>query len=304
MRHSREIPASPNLDVADRLDEVARIFAQQGANRFRVRAYRHAAGVLRGWPRSVADIFAEEGIEGRGDSGHRAEHCAFDSRHSSARPTRHARPAARRRRSGSHPRFGPGHRENIRVAVARRSRHRNAGGTGSRSARRALGKLSRHWCETSGRHSRSLAQRLRRVRRERPRPAAPTSVSELLDVDREYREKAAAGILTKVAPRRFNPEGEAWLPILHTARKQRHYTAVFSNTARAHELGKTHDWVVLFCDNGATRIASPSSRPSLALCRESASSPAAKRNARNYSAEQQSDLRGAAACGRRAAASR
>ncbi len=67
MQHSREISASPNLDVADRLDEVARIFAQQGANRFRVRAYRHAAGVLRGWPRSVADIFAEEGIEGLGE---------------------------------------------------------------------------------------------------------------------------------------------------------------------------------------------------------------------------------------------
>ena len=97
----------------------------------------------------------------------------------------------------------------------------------------------------------SLAERLRRVRRElAASPPRKPSVSELLDVDREYREKAAAGILTKVAPRRFNPEGEAWLPILHTARKQRHYTAVFSNTARAHELGKTRDWVVLFCDNG------------------------------------------------------
>ena len=41
-------------------------------------------------------------------------------------------------------------------------------------------------------------------------------------------------------------------PYLHTARKKRHYTAVFSNTARANELGKTHDWVVLFCDNGDT----------------------------------------------------
>jgi hypothetical protein len=43
---------------------------------------------------------------------------------------------------------------------------------------------------------------------------------------------------------------EAWLPILHTSRKERHYTALFSNTARAHELRKTHDWVVLFCDDG------------------------------------------------------
>lgn len=38
-------------------------FAQQGANRFRVRAYRHAAGVLRGWPRSVADICRNHDID-------------------------------------------------------------------------------------------------------------------------------------------------------------------------------------------------------------------------------------------------
>jgi hypothetical protein len=45
-------------------------------------------------------------------------------------------------------------------------------------------------------------------------------------------------------------KGESWLPILHTVRNGRHYTALFSNTARAHEQGKTDDWVVLFCDNG------------------------------------------------------
>src|SRR3990172_3637350 len=53
-------------------------------------------------------------------------------------------------------------------------------------------------------------------------------------------------LLTFMAPRRFNPENEKWLPILHTRRGDRHYTAVFSNTARAHALGRTRDWVVLF----------------------------------------------------------
>jgi hypothetical protein len=68
----------------------------------------------------------------------------------------------------------------------------------------------------------------------------------LLDVDREYREKASRGELFKIAPKRFNPSGEAWLPVLHTRRGPRRYTALFSNTALAHELGKTHDWVVLY----------------------------------------------------------
>ena len=98
----------------------------------------------------------------------------------------------------------------------------------------------------------SLAQRLRRVHKEvaTTEPVNEPAVSELLDVDREYRQKAMAGALKKIAPRRFNPMHEAWLPILHTSRDERHYIALFSNTARAHELGKTRDWVVLFCDGG------------------------------------------------------
>jgi putative hydrolase len=75
-------------------------------------------------------------------------------------------------------------------------------------------------------------------------------VSELLDVDREYREKATAGELQRIAPRRFNPSGDAWLPVLHTRRGGRRYTALFSNTARAHQTGNTRDWVVLYGDNG------------------------------------------------------
>jgi putative hydrolase len=65
--------------------------------------------------------------------------------------------------------------------------------------------------------------------------------AELLDVDREYREKAAAGELQQIAPRRFNPSREAWLPILHTRRGNRRYTALFSNTARTHRAGNARN---------------------------------------------------------------
>src|SRR5690606_33853745 len=97
--------------------------------------------------------------------------------------------------------------------------------------------------------------------RSRSRPAVPApppaagaavdqpSVAELLDVDEEYRRKAAADTLIRIAPRRFNPTAAAWLPILHTTRGERHYTALYSNTARAHELGTTHDWVVIYRDD-------------------------------------------------------
>ncbi len=72
------------------------------------------------------------------------------------------------------------------------------------------------------------------------------SIAMLLDVDREYRERAAAGTLPTIAPRRFNPSGAAWLPVLHTERDGWHFTALYSNTALAHQLHRTHDWVVLY----------------------------------------------------------
>ncbi len=72
------------------------------------------------------------------------------------------------------------------------------------------------------------------------------SVELVLEVDEEYRSMAAAGELRLIAPKRFNPNNEAWLPIYHTVKNGWDFTALFSNTARAHELGKTNDWVVIF----------------------------------------------------------
>lgn len=81
------------------------------------------------------------------------------------------------------------------------------------------------------------------------RPSSPTiapAVSVLLDVDREYLEKVGQDALRKIAPKRFNPTNEAWLPVLHTRRGDWLFTVLFSNTQRAHELNKTRDWVVVY----------------------------------------------------------
>jgi DNA polymerase (family X) len=97
----------------------------------------------------------------------------------------------------------------------------------------------------------SLQTRLGRFRPSDRVIGEDAPVEELLDVDREYHESAAAGKLHKIAPRRFNPAHEAWLPVMHTDRGERHYTALFSNTARAHQAGRTRDWVILYYDDGA-----------------------------------------------------
>jgi hypothetical protein len=99
----------------------------------------------------------------------------------------------------------------------------------------------------------ALAARLGRTRPGVPIPSSlDAPIAELLDVDREYRELATTRRLPTIAPRRMNPRHEAWLPILHTRRGSRHYTALFSNTPRAHQLGRTREWVVVyFGEDGA-----------------------------------------------------
>ena len=239
-----------NLKIARRLDEVAQILNEQGANPFRVQAYRTAAVNLRRLSRPVDDILQRQGepglreIPGIGQSLARAiATLVLTGR----------LPVLDRLRGESdaglilasvpgigkvlaarlHQELGIDTLEQLEAA-AHDGRLRDLIGLGEK---RIAGIID------------SLAGRLGRVQIGRaPTNRGEPSVGEILDVDREYREKAAAGQLRTIAPRRFNPDREAWLPILHSQRGQRHYTALFSNTARAHELKKTKDWVVIYYD--------------------------------------------------------
>lgn len=92
----------------------------------------------------------------------------------------------------------------------------------------------------------SLESRLRVRRQSRHLETPP--IEDLLDVDREYRARAGKGTLPLIAPRRFNPTSSRWLPVLHTSRGGQRYTALFSNTARAHQLNRCRDWVVIYRD--------------------------------------------------------
>jgi hypothetical protein len=86
-----------------------------------------------------------------------------------------------------------------------------------------------------------------------PAPAEEPPAALLLDVDHEYRVRAEAGSLPRIAPKRFNPTHEPWLPILHTARGRWRFTALWSNTRQAHALGRSRDWVVIYFHDGDHR---------------------------------------------------
>lgn len=72
------------------------------------------------------------------------------------------------------------------------------------------------------------------------------SIELLLEVDAQYRYLAKAGQLRMITPRRFNPERKPWLPVMKLQKEGWSFNVLYSNTARAHELGKTHDWVVVY----------------------------------------------------------
>ncbi len=238
-----------NRRIAGRLEEAADLLQSQGADRFRVGAYRRAAASVRAWPEPLDQVFRSRGlgglerVPGVGPSIARAMRELI---------TRGRLPMLDRLRGaadaetvlGSVPGIGRKLAERLHVelglhtleeleAAAHDGRLDTIAGFG----RKRLAGIQD-----------TLAQRLGRVRPDRE-PSLRPSVAEVLDVDREYRERAARGELPLIAPRRFNPEREAWLPILHTERHGRRYTALFSNTARAHRLGKTRDWVVIYADD-------------------------------------------------------
>jgi Holliday junction resolvasome RuvABC DNA-binding subunit len=241
-----------NLEVASRLDEVARLLDEQGANSFRVDAYLNAARTLRNLERPITEIVKEQGIEGLrqlpgiGETLSRLIHqLVISGRLPMLERLRgESDPAAL---LASVPGIGGKLAERLHdvlgietleelEAAAYDGRLANVAGFGTK---RIAGIRD------------TLATRLARVR-ERPSnaPADRPSVAEILDVDSEYRTKAAKGELPKIAPRRFNPGRRPWLSVLHTSRDDRHYTALFSNTSRAHEMGRTGDWVVVYYDGG------------------------------------------------------
>jgi hypothetical protein len=237
-----------NRQIAEKLDEMADLLEAQGANPFRVRAYRRAAGTLAELDRDLEEVATSHGIEGltelptigKGIASavwemiHTGRWSQLERLRGSLQPESLLQTVP-----GVGPALAAKIHDELHVdtleeleAAAYDGRLEAVPGIGDRKLRALRA---------------SLATMLGRARRQPSRTESdgPT-VATLLDVDRMYREGAENGSLPKIAPKRFNPEGQTWLPILHTDRDDWHFTALFSNTARAHELAKVRDWVVIY----------------------------------------------------------
>jgi hypothetical protein len=240
-----------NQDIASRLREAADILEQQAANPFRVRAYRRAAETISRLEEDLPELIEHGGPEalvalpniGRGIATAITEILSTGRWAQLERMRGSLDPVQRLQ---AVPGIGPVLAEQIHdeLHVDTLEGLELAAHDGRLEALKGIGPRRAAMIRAS------LEKMLGRVRTRRYEEMAEgPSVPVLLDVDREYREKAAAGTLPTIAPRRFNPSNEAWLPILHTERDGWHFTALFSNTGRAHDLGRTRDWVVIYFYN-------------------------------------------------------
>ncbi|WP_305907281.1 helix-hairpin-helix domain-containing protein [Methylomarinum sp. Ch1-1] len=238
-----------NKEIADKLNEIGELLEQQGANPFRSNAYLRAAKTIAQLTRPATEIIDHQGVAGLIEL----------------------------------PAIGEGIARSIYeyVATGRMSRLESlkAGhdpielfeqipGIGPTLAHRLIEVLHIDTLEAlevaahNGRLSEvpgfsankvEMVQAwldhvfgYRRPATKRQEAIAEPEVALLLQIDFLYRKKAGADELPKIAPKRFNPSSQAWLPIMHVTKKGWHFTALFSNTPRAHQLQKTDDWVVLF----------------------------------------------------------
>ena len=239
--------AAFNLEVAGIFRKCAEVLRQQAANPFRVNAYIHAAQTLESLEEDARDILRDDGIAGLIELPAIGQGLAA-SIDEIARTGRLLQLDRLRGETAPEnlfrtvPGIGPklAHAIHDELHLDTLEELEVAAHDGRLAAVAGIGDRRVAAIQAG------LAAVLGRGRGRRQAPQASPQAEMLLDVDREYRRRAAAGKLPKIAPKRFNPEGLAWLPILHTNRGTWHFTALFSNTARAHELGRTDDWVVVY----------------------------------------------------------
>lgn len=241
----RQAPAPFNLRVADRLREAASLLARQDANRFRTAAFKGTADTLAALPEDLRTLLEAGGLAalqqlpGVGDyiagavaeMAHTGKWAYLDRLRGSADVSDVFTTV---------PGVGPIlarrfhdilHVETLeQLEAALQDDLIRIAGLGQRRRAGLLAVLDRMLDLT----------RFRRMA-----SGDEPSVALLLEIDRIYRSKAARGELRTIAPRRFNAKCKAWLPIMHAGRGDWQFTALYSNSARAHELGKVEDWVVI-----------------------------------------------------------
>lgn len=235
-----------NRLVADRLLEAAQILSQKGANQFRVRAYHSAVKTIENLNRDLVEIIEDDGVNGLIKLPYIGKSIAYAIYEMVA--TGRWKFLERLRSSLKPPNvfevipgIGPVLAKLIfsNLHVQTLEELETAANAGRLAVIPGIGERRQRMIRETLTSMLSDTRRMYHLEHNGP------TVDILLKIDRLYRKQAKEGLLKTVAPRRFNPSGEAWLPISHYQDNNWQFTAMFSNTERAHRLHKLKDWVIV-----------------------------------------------------------
>jgi hypothetical protein len=239
-----------NHDVAEQLRKISTLLVEQNANAFRSRAYLNAAYTVENLPENVDQLIQDKGIKGLidlptigvGIARSIYEYVAMGYMTRLENLQGASDPVALFQSIPSvgvvlaqriHDKLQVDTLESLENAV-RHGLLEKVEGLGRKRKEAIKTWLSKHL----GKH--------RVQSRDHSQPGHNPAIALLLKVDARYREKAEAGLLPLITPGRFNPEQKNWLPIQHVTHDNWHFTVLYSNTERAHQLNRIYDWVVIF----------------------------------------------------------
>lgn len=232
-----------NQELANRLKQHARRLASERVSLYRVTAYRRAAEAIERLTIPAPELVRQQGIAGLRRLPGVGDHLAFA--------------IDRLIKTGDY-----------------HALHDEADNEGVRSLKGVGPRLAEWLWETL--HIRSIPELEQAIRDNRPEllalglgrlerlrqalneraaessaaPANEPPVAALLALDDEYRILVERGQLPTIAPHKYNPFSESWLPLHSVQRDGWRYRVMFSNTALAHRLGRMRDWVVVYFSNG------------------------------------------------------
>ena len=232
--------------VAEHLVDAANILRQKGANPYRIRAYRSAADTIENLDTDIVELIEKDDVNGLINLPFVGKNIAYaiyelvatgtwkflESLRSSLKP-----PDVFKLIPGVGPKLAKEIHSSLQVdtleeleIAANEGKLAKLPGIGERRERMITETLFSILHDT---------QRIHPIQRDGPK------VEILLKVDQMYRKKASEGTLKRIAPRRFNPTGASWLPIMDLKENKWIFRVMFSNTERAHRLHKLTDWVIV-----------------------------------------------------------
>ncbi|MBR8233342.1 DNA-binding protein [Burkholderia sp. AU42008] len=242
-----------NRTVAAYLREAAQWLVDQGANPYRVAAYRSAADTVDALDRDIRSVFDTGGVEALGalpDIGAGVAQAIAELLVTGRWRQLDRLRGDAERASAFEAVPGIGHALALRIhdalhidtleeleRAARNGQLETIAGVGPRRAvgiRAALDDVLSRRRRWQG-HMRHAG------------PGTEPPVELLLYIDRQYRNKAAAGVLPTLAHRRLNADGYVPPPVMHMTKGGWHFTVLSQHAAmRTPEAGRPTDWVSLY----------------------------------------------------------